>query len=166
MALPVSRNRTYSVGSPVVAADMNDLQDQVIGAYAGKRGNRRVIVPAIAGMGTTGITITNGGCFMADPAGVLQVPLPVEYGALVTRMEVRVDPAASGTMSALFLKRTAAGVLTQLGSTQVSSGAAAQTLAVTTSELVNVDSMFYAEVIVSNSSSHLVLFAAIETLVP
>ena len=30
MPLPTSRNRTYALGDPIIPADLNDLQDQII----------------------------------------------------------------------------------------------------------------------------------------
>ena len=45
MALPDSRNTTYTAGLPVKAADLNDLQDAVIGR---KHGELELWVPASA----------------------------------------------------------------------------------------------------------------------
>ncbi len=43
MALPLSRNTTYSPGSQVKSADLNDIQDQII---AGSHGERRIALGA------------------------------------------------------------------------------------------------------------------------
>lgn len=40
MALPISRNRTYTAPSQIASADLNDLQDWVIANYAGTHGDR------------------------------------------------------------------------------------------------------------------------------
>ena len=46
MALPLTRNRTYVGSDPLVSADMNDIQDQIIAQQAGARASRtRYLVP-------------------------------------------------------------------------------------------------------------------------
>ena len=45
MSLPISRNTTYANGVPVEAADLNDLQDAIIG---GKHGEKVLHIPAAA----------------------------------------------------------------------------------------------------------------------
>jgi hypothetical protein len=49
MALPVSRNRTYAVGSPVVAADLNAMQDGLVAHNLGAHGDKSEVVSPFQG---------------------------------------------------------------------------------------------------------------------
>jgi len=53
VALPLSRNRTYSNGDPVIPGDLNDLQDQAIALYGNKHGTRPIYLPGSAAFGTS-----------------------------------------------------------------------------------------------------------------
>lgn len=88
MALPLSRNRTYAIGDPVVAADLNDLQDQDIAIFS--RIEQGFFTPIIVNNGVDHATYTaQRGVFLRvddfvwfqmqiiattlDPAGTLRI---------------------------------------------------------------------------------------------
>lgn len=47
MALPTSRNTTYTPAAPVKSADLNAIQDNLISAYGDVHGDRTLVLPGI-----------------------------------------------------------------------------------------------------------------------
>lgn len=89
MALPASRNRTYSATDPVLSADLNDLQDMVIG---GRHGALVLCHPAIDAFATTGSPTIGNYYWQAAAAGnvmVLGLSLPV--GGVITQIDAKIN---------------------------------------------------------------------------
>lgn len=126
MALPISRNRTYSVGSAVVAADLNDLQDQIIALRAVRPRKLPLWLGRVAG-GLTGTFNDDQSFTHTGGAGTLRVPMLLRAGERIQSLRARVDPAATGTVSLILIRFTdLAGV--NVGSFASSSGGAIQTI--------------------------------------
>jgi hypothetical protein len=136
MALPVSRNRTYSVGSPVVAADLNDVQDQIIAHdlslarhEAGKRSSVRRKLPMSMGRctgGGPGTFFADGSFTTSTAADIFLVALPLVTGERLLEVRARVDPAATGIVTATVFRATD-GSTSSLAA-GVSAGGAIQTI--------------------------------------
>lgn len=52
MTLPLSANRTYVAGDPVSASDLDDLQEQVIASWRGRRPSKPLALSAVSFVGT------------------------------------------------------------------------------------------------------------------
>ncbi len=110
MALPNSRNRSYGAGSPVVAADMNDFQDQIIAAYAGRRGPlKRSIHPMrgnwdpLSSASGTWVTASEW-AISGGAAQTFFFPLEIIEGERILEISVQVQPTVTAAM-VLSLKR-------------------------------------------------------------
>lgn len=124
MALPTSRNKTYSGADPVRAADMNDIQDRIV---AGAHGSKTLIVDASMMQesgGVWGFTALNPAPgfepqWLHTAASNEQViaPLPLHVNAWVTAVNVRckLDTATAAAIEArLYVSDTATGVATAM----------------------------------------------------
>lgn len=143
MTLPTSRNTTYGSTSPVLSADLNDLQDCIIG---GKHGSiiRKITAAAAQPATAVGTWSFDGLGWIPSALGSIWIPLPVFGGEKITQVRV---PVACGSGDQFFLEvrrldsaaQTNAAVTPLAGSTQTSSGStgATETLTVNVAELVN-----------------------------
>ena len=125
--LPSSRNTNYTPGAPVKSADLNDIQDAII---SGKRGSLvRHLSPHLA-VQRTGAAITRGDDYIqfAAATATVFVPLTLTQGEKITELSARVqDSGADSITMKLFksdLTGAGTGVVTQIGATQTSVGAA------------------------------------------
>ncbi len=107
MALPTSRNTTYSPGvTPVKAADLNALQDAIIG---GKRASTQKVFFPFGAIQISNFTHTIGGgsdeYWLSTAAAVMYVPIIMEAGDRITRLQCNVygDGAADGAITLLKL---------------------------------------------------------------
>lgn len=128
MALPLSRNTTYSPNAPVKSNDLNDVQDCVI---AGKHGARTLTYgaaafqPAYASLfnltdGATVMTIGGGGIAAAE----LDLHLPV--GTKLTAITVYGSNPTAGVANLKIAARdvTSSGAPTTIASGTMAAGAA------------------------------------------
>lgn len=133
MPLPDSRETTYAAGSQVKSVDLNKLQDSIV---QGSHPDYTIPLPAVDAEPGSGAARQQ-----TDLANILQatgdailafIPLPVRVGEKLKSVKATVQPTV-GTVSLKVwkLQKTAALTLTQLGSTQTSSGTTVQDLSVT-----------------------------------
>ena len=98
MALPTSRNRTYAAASPVIAADLNAIQDCIIGA---KHGAKTMIIPGTSfKQKNTGAavvydnspTLLTSGAAAADTIASFEIPV----GSSITAVRFYVRDNVTG----------------------------------------------------------------------
>lgn len=78
MSLPLSRNTSYAASSPVKSADLNDMQDCVIG---GKHGQKYLAIPAAAARWDSGWSFAgNGNRIISSGAAIVYFPIPACVG--------------------------------------------------------------------------------------
>lgn len=95
MALPLSRNTTYVLGvSQVKAADLNALQDAVIG---GQRGSLPLVIPAASFTKLTGAATLSGGVWTG--VGIFLVSLPFFVGTTIEQIKWAYNRGGGGTMT-------------------------------------------------------------------
>ena len=128
MTLPTSRNTTYAVGVEIESADLNDLQDMIIG---GKHGSvvRQIAGHVIAASGS--FVATAGGYSVGDVIGMID--LPTQTGEIITAVTVYLKD--SGTVYTYQLKELVmtTEAVTAMSDIMTSSGGSAnQSLAATT----------------------------------
>lgn len=93
MTLPLSRNTTYSAGSQLLSADLNDIQDQIIG---GLHGYRWVAVEQISSAVASGAATFVGDVWSMSPGlDAIEFRLPVVYGDNVRAVAMRCKPTVN-----------------------------------------------------------------------
>lgn len=101
MALPLSRNRTNAPGSQIFSADLNDLQDCIVG---GKHGQitRRFGPSAITTTDPSLVPITIGSGYVQNTSGASSFicALSLPLGAVITGIRVGIDPASTNVLRA------------------------------------------------------------------
>jgi hypothetical protein len=133
MPLPTSRNTTYTPGSQVKSADLNDFQDQIIGLFAGRRAPRRRLIPPTAGRfegnPSSGTVVLQNG-WIQNTAGTerLFIPVTVEQGERILLVELMIDPAATGTPSFQLQRDDGDGLSTSITGVIAASGQGRQKL--------------------------------------
>jgi hypothetical protein len=128
MSLPVSRNRDYSAETPVSSADLNDFQDKIIAAWAGKHGDKVLQLSALAGLpsfpdgvddslvrGLVGWESSTG-AVGADTVYVF-LPIPLLLGDRIKSVKGFVYTPSASTDVELWKVELTTGALTQVGST-------------------------------------------------
>lgn len=81
MAIPLSRNRTYSIGSPVVAADLNAIQDAIIALNRGAHGDKVETVSPFDGPAIQGAFVDSAAYWNSTSTNHLHtVRLPLKVG--------------------------------------------------------------------------------------
>ena len=105
MALPSSRNTTYAIGSDIRSADLNAIQDCIIG---GKHGSRKVFIPAfgrqpIVGGGAISLGVpTNDGPYYT-PGAITTMLIPVsdvlQVGCKLYALDIYHRSGGAGTNS-------------------------------------------------------------------
>lgn len=86
MTLPLSRNTTYAASAQVKSADLNDIQDQIIGGLHGSLEQTYGLEDAFLIVSGT-FTLTSSGP-QADGIGdQLQKTVDLQVGAVVTKIE-------------------------------------------------------------------------------
>lgn len=126
MALPLTRNRTYDPTTKVNPADLNDLQDSVIG---GKHGDLVLAIPASAIVRFDAASDFHvDGYVVSTGAAAWAVPLPLFTGHTIKGVTfARYGNGAADIVSGEVYKMTAAGVqsaLTAAGFSEVNPAAA------------------------------------------
>lgn len=132
MSLPQNRNRTYSIGSAVVASDLNDFQDQIIGLWSGRR-TPRTRTYQMNSPWPHSFTIAAATGYATAVSGIIRVPLRrLVVGERITSVACRLvdnNPTDHVTLKLFRLDDTAvspAGV--QIGATQTSVNGSVQLL--------------------------------------
>jgi len=87
MSLPLTRNRNYAQGVQIESADLNDLQDQVIG---GKHGYKELLIPASAMHTSTAAPADFSGTRWTENSGsdIVYAPIALHVGDVITAIEV------------------------------------------------------------------------------
>jgi hypothetical protein len=131
MSLPLTRNTTYSAGSQVKSADLNDLQDMIIGK---KHGSISRVYPASLGIGdgTAGLTYDNGyigggighWTNVNAPAthGIVDFPIDLVVGEIITAITIYLHTggAAGEDITGRIYDSDMAGSLTKINGDKVS----------------------------------------------
>lgn len=103
MALPTSRDTTYAANAQVKSADLNDIQDWLIAALAGKQaGQRKKVINPTVGMSSLaswvynppGATAAYWELAASTGPAVMIVPIPHVVGERIIQLEVLVSAAA------------------------------------------------------------------------
>ena len=106
MSLPTSRNRTYATDSPIRSADLNDLQDCIVGV---KHKELTLALPFFGGKVASGTPSYSGaGNVTGINSTVLAVPLPV--GTRIKQITYTYNRGGSGNVQFDFSRRTGDGV--------------------------------------------------------
>ena len=136
MAWPFSRLTTYAPGSQVKSADLNAIQDQIIG-----NNRRHRTVAADGSWVTTGTaTKTSTGTVTSSTDGtVLMCPLRVRTGDVIAAVRARVKDFFATSSVAIEVWRVTDGLGTSLGAAYSDSSGTWQTLARALSEPVTDD---------------------------
>lgn len=167
MALPLSRNTTYSGATQIKSADLNDLQDQIIRHERGAHVARRRFRHASEGRqvsGAGGSFDSNGRWQNGATSDLFMIPFEIEEGDRVTGFEFKADPAASGVVTAqLRRQRWDADTINTVAPTGSTSGDLFQTVAVTgLNEVATaVNGIFYLYFSFTLSTGHLLIGAAL-----
>jgi hypothetical protein len=143
MALPTTRNKSYAIGDAVRAADLNDLQDQVI-ALAHPAPRPRHISPLAGAYGPASVSsqfaVALGTAFLGSLTDLFGVPIELVQGERITQVQARVKPAGSADQGTMKLYRTESTVFsgqtrTQVGATQTTATGSTNTQLLTLSGL-------------------------------
>jgi len=136
MALPLSRNRSYSNGSPVIPGDLNDLQDQIIALNAALTETR------IRGGGSAygiGLAVgTTGGVDLDATGDVAFYDVDAPVGRKLTGIRARVLDNVTGSTKVtveLFSKPDVSLVTTGFSALSLGNGTA-QTLSIVVPDLL------------------------------
>jgi hypothetical protein len=150
VSLPTSRNRTYTVGSQVFSADLNDLQDEIIAKHVHNQFHS-----AVSGKQVVGTTATWG---PSSPSGLmltlsttfadLYIPFPVLPGRLANiKVIVNSQVAAADTLGAS-CHRSNGTSANQVGSEQQSADSAAdQVLTIATGHTFVADESYVIKIL-------------------
>ncbi len=121
MALPVTRNTTYAPNDPVLSADLNDIQDQIIALAAGRRVSYKKILSLTNWVeigGTSDVTIQGGRLTVSTPGGTRAVDggLEFEVGDRLDEIRcfLRSKSAAGNFTMTLYRAARADSVLSQV----------------------------------------------------
>jgi hypothetical protein len=168
--LPTSRNTTYSPGTPVLSADLNDLQDIAItltaDVAAGKHGLITRVVPKAAAQwsaSASGFTPTEW--IAGASSQEIVFPIVLFVGETLTAVRFKVACAATDVVECeVFRNQPATANVLQLGSTESSVGhaGALETVAVTgLTELATAGTSYsyYALVVVTAYANHPTVFS-------
>lgn len=163
MTLPASRNRTYAPNSPVRSADLNDIQDNIVG---GKHGDKILTIAATAGEVATA---AGGAWNLAAGFGVVghawvspslanlsvSFSLPLHIGDRIKSVRALVKDTAGGhTLDMQLVKSTSTFTQTQIGTTQTSAGDGSdQTLSVSGLTATIASGNFYYVVVGNNDTT-------------
>lgn len=140
MTLPESRNTTYAQGVQIKSADLNDIQDQIIG---GKHGDKVLMLPGCAFVPASGGNppVALDGILIGNAGGTGQgnAPLPLHVGDRIKSIVVYVYEDAAAAFTATYY---AIDVTTQSGST-LDSGTDASGGAGTTTDTCDITGINY-----------------------
>jgi hypothetical protein len=86
MALPISRNTTYSASTEVKSADLNDLQDMIV---SGRHGEYEVFLPSSYGMSEEDTSLNDIGVWTNSANAIARVyfPIVIPVGAVITQVK-------------------------------------------------------------------------------
>ncbi len=149
MALPNSRNTTYNGEEPILSADLNDLQDQIVNLYAsGKRSDRTRIVPPIAGELTNmDFDEPNGRLTSNAAPWSIAMPITCTEGDRIKSITIaRFGSAGANTATLRLLRISPAGTRTQIQTTTITNAPqswADTTMTLSTPETVASGNSYY-----------------------
>lgn len=120
MALPLSRSTTYANGTPVEAADLNDLQDAIV---AGEHGEKVLALPGILAISEAGSPTSDwyGWTFGATSQGVA-LPIAVHSGDRLTSASVWVNEGSGNPLTASLWRVSTTGSTTFIASASSGGG--------------------------------------------
>lgn len=126
--LPASRNTTYTPGSPVLSADLNALQDMVVGNKSPSFTDWHA--PSTPNSLGSGNSMANGGIALGTTGEFVGMPLgPIREGTRITAFSVRLLGGAIGkTVSFNLVAGTGGTLLGTLAITTTSASFATYTL--------------------------------------
>lgn len=130
MALPVSRNRTYSAASQVASVDLNDLQDQIIALHTKLYDPRTLILgaDAVGPLESGTWTDSPDSAYMESASSAKRgLPINLDAGRQITAIRCRVLGHATSTFI-IRLKRQADGTYYQLAEATSTLSATWQTM--------------------------------------
>jgi hypothetical protein len=111
MALPTSRNTTYTPDSPVKSYDLNDLQDKQIDSWNGKHGDRVLLLP-LASAYESGTWVKASTQWVADanPSGLTWM-VPLHDGDRLREVRCMCESNVAGdTVISVTYSRVSTGV--------------------------------------------------------
>jgi hypothetical protein len=116
--------------SEVDADDLNDIQDNIIGAKRPPRPRHHPVLLGRQIVGASGV-LANGSFTSGGTTDVFTVPLVMNGGERITSIQCVVNPAASGAITATLIRIDDAAESNLARGDATSSGAALQTLTIT-----------------------------------
>lgn len=123
MGLPTSRNRTYTPGSQIFSADLNDLQDNIVNLTAGKHPLYEYpIAGADFALESGGAGGLGDGGWSFTSASTIEANVPCRVGERLTNISLVYDRGGSGTITMTLCKRTSASTKTVLATQAFSAG--------------------------------------------
>jgi hypothetical protein len=171
MALPFSRNTTYTAGDPILSADLNAIQDCIV---AGKHGDLVLLLSAAAGMAPSAANawdFTGAGAepFWATPGATLQhvtFPIVLPVGKRIKSFSVYlIDTAGAHTITAALVRHDpAAGTVTPVASATSSGAGGRQTITASSLTETLIAARLYHLDVYNNdatATSHTILGAAV-----
>jgi len=129
MTLPISRNTTYAPGSQVRSADLNAIQDQIVALTQPHRRH----IPPCSGANSIGSGIFGNAGAWQSAAGtdLLTVPLMVNEGERITRVDVRLNPNGATAMTCTLRRHNEDGSTTNVTSQNSDTSGNLQTVSIT-----------------------------------
>lgn len=117
MALPLTRNTTYAVGTEVKSADLNDIQDQIIDLHTYRVEDKVDHVLAVEGPLVNGNFTFAPSIWTATAAHNHMIPLPLRPGDVLQSIDVLIDRAAAVSMNLVVFNAPNTGGDTLIGGT-------------------------------------------------
>jgi len=113
MSLPSSRNTTYVAADPVLSADLNAIQDCIVGS---KRGDFTLIVhPSMGWADPANWAMSASGYMLSAAAGALYIPIPLITGDRIKEVTFALYGDGAADLTSSYIKKlTSAGVLTDI----------------------------------------------------
>lgn len=128
MSLPTSRNTTYAAGSPILSADLNDLQDQIVNLETKRIATYTRHIPAVGGAtfdGTNWTRVVASGWVTATvlSPGDVFIQIPTLESDIITAVRgyIQQGTATAGAMSMRLVQVNLSTGATSLGSFDTSS---------------------------------------------
>ena len=127
MALPTSRNTSYAPTDPPKSADLNDIQDQIIGLFGAKHGELELLIHASGCMGRlapaaseahygqdAGLVLPPAWGSAAAAQTFVDVPIALRAGDRVKSIEIYLEEDSSSAIIAkIFEMNPSTGAITQ-----------------------------------------------------
>lgn len=150
MTLPLSRNTTYAASDPILAADLDDIQDCIIGR---KHGTIEITVPACAFVLQTGTITIGAGVVTFGAVSIINAPLQLPVGTKISTVAWSYNRGNAGTLN-LRVKRKAVGggSVSDVDTVSDNTGATYEITTRTLNHTVATGYQYYLEVQADNSA--------------